>query len=1283
VGSAAFAQNSFLGGEICQYSQGRFDEPAYKTGLNLCSNALPVEEGAWARRPGTQFAGFSRRGALGRVIGFDIVASAPYDFELTPGFLRVWQGQSLALDQAPAAVTSISTAKPAVLTVAAPQTWASGDSVQIVLATDNTNYLAMAYLANRQFVLTKLTTTTFSLADQLGNSLDGSLFALGVTVATAGHIYEVATPWADVATINTVRIAQSELQILMFAYQTATQLFTVGGTLFTGQKSFSLAAATFVDGPYLDPPKDGSSVQSSGASGSVTLTFSVSQGFTSANIGQNIRLLSEPAPWISGGHSYVAGDKVKYQGVYYSCIVATGTVNNPTVAINAWSIDETLAHWCYALITAVTSTTVVTATLSNIPLPPGPNIVIALGNPLLYTHDSGNPITTYRMGLYWGTQFPQNGTFHEGRFWFAGAVQNRVDSGMVNNGLTCSPTFYEGTVADDCGISAVFNFPEVMEIESMAPVHQGVLCLCRSGEVLMQASQLGDPLTPTSIQAHQVSRYGAEKLDPVSVGYSTLFVQRYGKKVLDLTASVFSQRISAVNVSRDARHLTAPGVTEIRSQRELAPLIWARSPNAMGGWIGMTYKREDSYSSSAPLFNAWHRHQHGGQRYPKSITTGTVAGGATDTLAMLTEQPNNTYYDYNAHHVEFLTPIFQEGQSLATAWQADDAIAPVSALISGTNVIFYGLWHILGRTVGVYIAGLDCGDYVVATNGSVTVPFGACDGLFTLAFLESVSGGVNFVLPGTGADPVFLTQPAVQSYSDPLPHIVAWLGSAAPGSTNIIGEYDGGNVCAQFNFSSGAFVSRQDMSALGVYPGVLNGNTVLSPDGKMWTTNDHSTGPGAYVRVDPSGSPWSVTDSWGVYPADVPTGSPYPISQAYLTMGSTHWLVQGGFTNSHITVLRADPPAYPAGHFGFWGHQTDITSDGSFGVCAGPQSASSATAYWTAETHASGPPYKLGKTVIASGAENYDPSTWTTPNGFITTTTIKTYVPTDFDATWTTIFAFCGPAYDATDGHLLLQVRTTDVVTNKQYIVKVNSSTGAVIWKVPVLSAFFNEQAVCFSRIQTGYYFYQAQTSTWGGTAYSIKTSDGTTTTQTYTGLSGLSEQVSDDVLGCIIGNGGWDKAQGNITLLNSTPNAGGTLVAIYFVTPGTAATNTILATAPVVIGFRFPSKGQLLRPQSPEASGARNGPAMGKTRRPHRAAAYLVNAINGTTYWGTDFTTVYPLIFESPRESDTVLQPFTGVQRFELQGDYDYDGMIAWETSSLYPLAVAAIEGFLETQDI
>lgn len=51
-----------------------------------------------------------------------------------------------------------------------------------------------------------------------------------------------------------------------------------------------------------------------------------------------------------------------------------------------------------------------------------------------------------------------------------------------------------------------------------------------------------------------------------------------------------------------------------------------------------------------------------------------------------------------------------------------------------------GGWQLINRSVAVMIAGLDCGNFVVAADGTLFVPFGSDpDGLFTPSYLNSVS----------------------------------------------------------------------------------------------------------------------------------------------------------------------------------------------------------------------------------------------------------------------------------------------------------------------------------------------------------------------------------------------------------------------------------------------------------------------------------------------------------------------------------------------------------------
>src|ERR1700730_1775442 len=115
---ASFVQTSFLGGEISQSAQGRLDLPAYKISMNVCLNGIPIESGAWMRRPGTRHVAPARGGGRGRLIPFAFAQNFPYVMEFTDGFLRFTTGPSLVMTNDAQAITAISSANPAEVTTA-------------------------------------------------------------------------------------------------------------------------------------------------------------------------------------------------------------------------------------------------------------------------------------------------------------------------------------------------------------------------------------------------------------------------------------------------------------------------------------------------------------------------------------------------------------------------------------------------------------------------------------------------------------------------------------------------------------------------------------------------------------------------------------------------------------------------------------------------------------------------------------------------------------------------------------------------------------------------------------------------------------------------------------------------------------------------------------------------------------------------------------------------------------------------------------------------------------
>lgn len=336
-----------------------------------------------------------------------------------------------------------------------------------------------------------------------------------------------------------------------------------------------------------------------------------------------------------------------------------------------------------------------------------------LGSPLLYT----TPIRTWRLGLYSNTTgWPTVGTFHEGRLWLAGVINNRIDSSRANDPFNFAPTDQFGSVPSNAAISLLLNSPDTNPVFWMDPDDRGIIIGTQAAEWLVAATTQNLPLSPTNVQAHRVTRYGVANIEPRRAGQTIVFVQRFGRKLLEYFADVFSGRLTAPNLTRDSKHLTQSYLQELAYQNELVPIVWGRRGD--GGLVGWTYKRENMMSSQGPSFIAGHRHTLGSGRRVRSICAGPSSDGNLDTLTMVTNDPPT-----QIRHVEVLTNIWEEGSALTQAWYLDDAVVPSSYTydLNAQTLTLNGLWHLNGKTVSAWVAGLDAGDYTV-TNGSIVVP---------------------------------------------------------------------------------------------------------------------------------------------------------------------------------------------------------------------------------------------------------------------------------------------------------------------------------------------------------------------------------------------------------------------------------------------------------------------------------------------------------------------------------------------------------------------------------
>jgi len=1307
---ASNLQVSFLGGEIAPSFQGRADHPKYKTGMNKCFNSMPLETGAWTRRPGTRVAATTRAGVYAKLIDFDFSQNAPYTAEFTDGHLRFFATYSLVHTYDPETVVSISTASPAVVTVNGNTVWSNGDMVEFFFPTVALTPEQGSLLQGRQFLIGGVSGATFTLTDSItGEPIDGSTlnFTTG-TPCIAQRILDIATPYTK-AVLSSVRGIQalngSTNTLVLLQGQTAPQALT---STSPPAPVFALAAAAFQDGPYNDPISDGTTITPSGTSGSVTLTASASK-FVSTDVGRHVRLFSQPANW-AVGTTYAVGALVTYQGVYYSSLVAGNIGKVPGADASNWSVAANAVAWVWAVITAYSSATIVTATLKVVNTP-----TLQLPGVLVNT----NAITLWRLGTFSDTTgYPTCGTYTEGRLVLSGVIGNRFDASVPNDIFNFSPTAVDGTVSDANAISYTFNSKDINTIFWMAPQQSGFICGTQASEWLVQASSNGDILTPTSCQAKRVTKYGCANVEPVEAPFASLFVARNNKKVFEYLTDVFSGKFSGINVGLTGSHLMTSGVAEVRYQKELTPVAWARMND--GSLAGMTYRRESPMLSEQPTFSGWHSHTLGTARTLVSIAVGPSIGGNLDTLSMVTfDSVANIYY------VELLTDLFPDNGLNTDAWFVDGGTTPAGSVLTGfgtsaTQLKIYGLENYEGQTISAYIAGIDAGDYLVS-SGTMTIPLPAGpSGLLTGASLASANGVSGFspnIMPVTYATQNFPAQAlSIQSYIGPTTPVTGTQGDTVLIDTlnSRIFNFKSGSTATDgirvFDIMSGVQTNQATHHQIFGPSGLaVNAPYVLGHDGYIYTING-ALNMAQYFKIDPN--TLRVVDSAGINSNSITIAYNHiwhPGNLAPISIEGNNFLLAPSLVNGPQTVSvinvngsrhgATSPPLSPISILGGLLIADLYQNAGSMQNAGFMSTLTDVSARSCSGAAGSGLGYTLGygsgldtnglnlykTTINAKAASFVCPTTYGTSaptlNPYISFTHVGSEItPAAIDATWTHISSNSGPFFDDSDGNIMVFVNTVDSVTNGHYLIKISSATGTILWKTAVEAPLVrNGETGANTYIAYGLFAFMSNTVS--TVKYNlVNTSTGTVAKTTMTGLN-TTYGVWDSRLGTLFIYGGYVSGGGAPVQLNSTPASFTNWAALRLTASATPSTGRQYYLVPACVGTTFTSQGQRLRPVTTEDSGARNGPAIGKTRRNHRAAFLFLNAAG--LKFGTLFTKLKSVLLKSlggTAYADNQL--YSGVHSDTVTDDYSYDGMIGWQITRPYPATVLSVEGFLDTQD-
>ncbi len=1308
----SFVQSDFRAGKWSANAQGKMHDQKYKSAMAVCSNGMPVFNGPWMRRPGFLWGSNTRAGKPARLIDCFLKFAEPFQLELTDSVLRAHVGIGWVFTpDTGVTIKSISTAKPAIVTVngTLPSGWSNFNSITLIINAPSTSPI----LGGRQYTIQSISGNTFALYDGITSlPVDGSIQPYTApTRGAADQIYkilELPAPWAE-PIIQQVRLVQTDSTAVLFHPTTQPQALTV-----PPYGNFALAAQAFMDGPYFDINATTTTLTPGSTSGNVTFTASSpvginnNNGFQSSDVGRMLRFQSGPPAWVStttyANNAIVTGS----DNNIYQSVIGNNTGHNPTTDNGSnWVVTGQTIIWVWGYITTVTSPTVVVVAIQ-------PAAVVGRGGGVIPgdTLFSTDASASWQLGLYSNTTgWPGVGTYYEGRLIIAGTVvTNRFDASQSDAPFNFAPSAPDGTVGDGNALSEKSNAPKINQVLWMLPTMQGVLCGSDNGEWIITASSFGDPLTPTSVQWHRVSTYGCANMEAQQTELTTCFVQREQQRLLNYANYPYGEAAGwfADNLSEDADDLCAPGIAEIRWQQEPSHFLWARGND--GSLFATTFEHA-AYGKEA--YNGWHNHAIGGGRTVTSISTGPSSDGLTTTLYVIAYNPVSGYYEYLE-----LGHVFDMSQPSWAQNFTDGIAAPIASVVntSGGNpvsITIYGMYEVIGQTVSLNMGGLDLGDYVVqGPDGHVTLVFGT-PAAFTYVYFSGLSNGTNygvFSLPVYPPDANVYNQYGMGAYSptDGIGSIdssanLAQLSQAHSGTNGkdwFITLQDGGIRI----YDAGLFTEIASATNANIFYGSTYsfsaatetfcyhpGNNCIygacagtadnsQPIGRI----DCSPNPGSTVpRLRLSGTFGVSSNSFLNGPSGfgTPTNTMIPL---FMSGGgnfvATAFITGGSNNNNGIGVFDGDGMTYVG---------SAVLTDNIATLCPG--------------FPGTGTFYAIGS--FAYGAPSTTPfhiynchavSQYGTGNN-LAVTLVGTVTPANVDATWTHFSSVQGPAFDPTDGNLIVYVVTSDSVTNQTYWVKINSATGAIVWatadtgqnQAPNTSEFLSKL-----QMPAGIFRYMRN-----HTLYTLTTGAGTLTSDTNF------PSVTDAFFKQLY----WPELQAvildlEVTYSGSPPGPYGSLIPLgpYMLAhnnfgPGWGlATGEAPATSadwpppdqfnvPFDIGVNYISAGQLLRPDYGQDAGAAAGPAFGKKRRTHWFAASVVRSQNfnistDNTFAAANTDTVTVM----DEDENVVSQPrlFTGTLSTTMPDNYSWDSQIAWQTTRPTPLTITAMGGYIATQD-
>ncbi len=718
-------QSNFTGGEISPLLAMRVDTAKYVNGCKQLDNFVVTPYGGVRRRPATIFTAAARDHTKRiKLVRFQYSTSQAYVLAFSENAIRFFTPSGGIVTQAAQSITGITKANPAVVTYSGSDTYANGDRVII------SGVAGMTEVNNREFTVANVNTgaNTFELSGV--NSSGYGAYTSGGTVA---EIFEVTTTYSD-SEVNDLRFTQSSDVLYIFH-----RLHKPAKLVRNSALSWALSDVTVVRGPWRSLNTDQTiTIKANDWVGSVTLEAS-SSTFLSGHVGAKFKLYHAfqgkyETEWGTANNPTV-GSLWAANGLVYEVTAAVspdsttkhsvpshkkGTVRSLQAGLTSGNYaDLKFIHQGFGIvdISAYASGTEVSGTVYDgygyTELPR------SFVDSAMTGGATTNPIYTSATALWqegaWSDYrgYPGIVTFFEQRLMAASnASEPQTIWGSVSGNLT---DFEEGT-NDNQALNYTIASEEVENIVWMSPGKQ-LLIGTISGEYVMQSSSLNEAVTPKNVKISRETKYGSANVEPVRIGSTVLFVQRYGdpdnygRKIREMAYDFQSDNFQSIDLTVWAEHITGTGISCMTHQAEPDNVVWC--PRVDGYMAAVTYQRDQEIV-------AWHRHflggySNSGDTVPPIIESiVTVPGEVGEEVWMVV----NRYIDGGTkRYIEYMATI--ERDTAKEDMKYLDSLITYSG--SSTSVIS-GLWHLKGEVVTVLGDGANMGEFTVDSAGKITLP---------------------------------------------------------------------------------------------------------------------------------------------------------------------------------------------------------------------------------------------------------------------------------------------------------------------------------------------------------------------------------------------------------------------------------------------------------------------------------------------------------------------------------------------------------------------------------